>query len=282
MLTPKRLKWAQARKRPPLFKGPPLRYPVAAQAKYAARLRELVQEMAKTVKAEVTQAFGARYGAQDAAADDMTELLKDLGERFRAMFAKRAEPLADDMVRSAEAASTVGLRNSLEVLSGGLTLPTGTVTERVAELRAVAVAENVSLIKSIGEEYLGKVEQSVMRSITTGRGLEDLVPELEDYEGITSRRAKNIALDQTRKVYNNVNQARMQAIGVKKFMWLHSGGGAHPRELHVQMDGQVYSFDNLPIIDERTGEKGIPGQAINCRCTMSPVFDLDDEGEDDN
>jgi SPP1 gp7 family putative phage head morphogenesis protein len=255
---------------------------VAAQAKYAARLRELVQEMAKTVKAEVTQAFGARYGAQDAAADDMTELLKDLGERFRAMFAKRAEPLADDMVRSAEAASTVGLRNSLEVLSGGLTLPTGTVTERVAELRAVAVAENVSLIKSIGEEYLGKVEQSVMRSITTGRGLEDLVPELEDYEGITSRRAKNIALDQTRKVYNNVNQARMQAIGVKKFMWLHSGGGAHPRELHVQMDGQVYSFDNLPIIDERTGEKGIPGQAINCRCTMSPVFDLDDEGEDDN
>jgi uncharacterized protein with gpF-like domain len=36
----------------------------------------------------------------------------------------------------------------------------------------------------------------------------------------------------------------------------------------------VYSFDDLPVVDERTGETGIPGQAVNCRCTMSPVFDF--------
>jgi len=103
------------------------------------------------------------------------------------------------------------------------------------------------------------------------------VPALEQYEGQTHRRAKNIALDQTRKVYNSVNKGRMEALGIGKFMWHHSGGGAHPREDHIDMDGEIYSFEELPIIDPRSGERGIPGQAPNCRCTMSPVFSFEDK-----
>ena len=31
------------------------------------------------------------------------------------------------------------------------------------------------------------------------------------------------------------------------------------------MDGNICRYDDLPVIDERTGERrGIPGQAINC------------------
>jgi SPP1 gp7 family putative phage head morphogenesis protein len=101
---------------------------------------------------------------------------------------------------------------------------------------------------------------------------------LQEYEGVTLRRARNIALDQTRKAYNNINKGRMQAIGVQKFEWVHSGGGQKPRELHIELDGQVFSFDDLPVIDERTGERGIPGQAINCRCTMVPVIEFETDG----
>jgi uncharacterized protein with gpF-like domain len=43
------------------------------------------------------------------------------------------------------------------------------------------------------------------------------------------------------------------------------------------MDGKIFSFDDLPIIDRKTGERGIPGQAINCRCTMTPVYEFDSE-----
>jgi len=43
---------------------------------------------------------------------------------------------------------------------------------------------------------------------------------------------------------------------------------------------EIFSFDDLPVIDRRSGERGIPGQAINCRCRMAPVieFDNDEEG----
>jgi len=72
----------------------------------------------------------------------------------------------------------------------------------------------------------------------------------------------------------------MEKVGVKKFKWLHSGGGQKPRKDHIEMNGNIYSFDDLPVIDKRTGERGIPGQAINCRCRMAPVieFDNDEEG----
>jgi uncharacterized protein with gpF-like domain len=33
----------------------------------------------------------------------------------------------------------------------------------------------------------------------------------------------------------------------------------------------------LPVIDPRTGERGIPGQAINCRCVMRPLVEFKGE-----
>ena len=88
--------------------------------------------------------------------------------------------------------------------------------------------------------------------------------------------AKNVALDQTRKAYQSMNAERMRAAGVKSFEWIHSGGGQKPRPDHVAMSGNVYRYDNLPVIDKRTGERGIPGQAPNCRCTARPVLDFGD------
>ena len=66
---------------------------------------------------------------------------------------------------------------------------------------------------------------AVMRSITTGEGLADLIPALDKIEGIAGRRAKNIALDQTRKAYAGISRQKLMSNGVKQFEWVHSGGG---------------------------------------------------------
>ena len=135
----------------------------------------------------------------------------------------------------------------------------------------------MSLIKSIPSEYFRDIQQAVLSSIADGKGLADLTTFLEEQQGVQSRRAKNIAIDQTHKAYNGLNRGRMVQSGIKKFEWVHSGGGLHPRPLHLdQLNGKVFSFDKLPIIEEGTGERGIPGQAINCRCTMVPVIDFKD------
>lgn len=278
-LTSSRDAWAAKQSVAPVFRGDPLQYNAAAAVRYVAALSSLVAQMTAQTNREIlrlfkTDAASAHFGEDATIASQSRILMTSLADRFNDLFAKKAKPLSESMVSDASKNGTRALHSSLQKLSGGMSLKTSLGSSSLSNITKAAVTENVSLIKSIASEYLQKVEGAVMRSITTGNGLQDLVPALEDYEGQTHRRAKNIALDQTRKAYNSINKGRMQALGVKKFMWHHSGGGAHPREEHVQMDGEVYSFDRLPVIDRRTGERGIPGQAPNCRCTMSPVFDF--------
>ena len=119
-----------------------------------------------------------------------------------------------------------------------------------------------------------------MRSITTGKGMEDLVPFLtKKYKG-NIRRARLIALDQTRKAYQSINTSRLKTLGVKSFIWIHSGGGKEPRMEHIRMSGNEYSFDNPPVIGVMYGEevRGLPGDLPNCRCICKPVikFDLEE------
>lgn len=281
LLTKKRATWAGQQSEAPTFKGQQLHPPAAVSSRYVVALSKLTAQMTAQVEREVrrlfqTDAASAHFAEDATIASQSRILLNSLAAKFNDLFAKKAKALAEQMVEGAGKASASSLHSSLEKLSGGLSLKTKITNPNLTNVYKASVSENVSLIKSIPAQYLQKVEGAVMRSITTGNGLQDLVPALEQYQGQTHRRAKNIALDQTRKTYNAINKGRMQAIGVQKFQWHHSGGGAHPREDHVEMDGEIYSFDNLPVIDKNTGERGIPGQVPNCKCTMSPVFDFSD------
>jgi len=215
-----------------------LQHSAAVSTRYVLALTALTAQMTAQVKREVVKLFAgdaanAHFGQDASIASQARILTASLTDRFNALFAKKAEPMADAMVAGADKASTSALHSSLQKLSGGLSLKTSVRDPVLDNIYKAAVVENVGLIKSIASEYLQKVQGAVMRSITTGNGLQDLVPALEQYEGQTHRRAKNIALDQTRKTYNSINKGRMEKIGVKQFEWIHSGGGAHPREDHV-------------------------------------------------
>jgi uncharacterized protein with gpF-like domain len=98
---------------------------------------------------------------------------------------------------------------------------------------------------------------------------------------MTHRRARNIALDQTRKAYNSIGKLKMQRLGVKQFQWIHSGGGQFPRESHVKISGQIFSFENVEKEQAALGvpeaDRGIPGYPVNCRCVMKPVIVFDSD-----
>lgn len=127
------------------------------------------------------------------------------------------------------------------------------------------------LIKLIPQKYLGQVQGAVMRSITSGNGLKDLIPFMNEKYKQNTRHAKMVAYDQTRKAYNSIAAGRAQSAGVTEFEWIHSGGGKHPRIDHIALNGKKFRFDDPPVIDKRTGERGLPGVAINCRCSFRPL-----------
>lgn len=282
LLTKRKQAWADKRK-PSAVRGTPLNNPAVLEEKYAARLEQLVFRMCDNVDRKLQTLFvdptATEYfdTAQDASISSQARILSNaLMKKFNGMFSQLAPGIAEAQVNAIDKASGSAVHASLQEMSGGLSLPTSGITSSMAEVLNASIVENVSLIKSISMEYLSGVQGQVMRSISSGRGLADLVPYLQKHKEITVRRARMIAYDQTRKAYNNLNRGRMEKVGLKKFEWLHTGGSKRPRELHKRLNGQIFSFDDPPVIDENTGERGIPGQAINCRCRMRPVIEFGD------
>jgi SPP1 gp7 family putative phage head morphogenesis protein len=116
-----------------------------------------------------------------------------------------------------------------------------------------------------------------MRSITTGNGLQTLVPFIKKHKTITEKRARMIALDQTRKANVALTAGRLRNAGIQHFQWIFTGGGKTYRELHKHMNGEVYEFSNPPVIQKDPMIRGLPGDLINCRCRLRPVLRFNED-----
>lgn len=279
LLTRKRADHALRTKRSKAMKGSKMPFPAAVYDRYKRQLDRLVLQMTYKTGKELRKLFTAeQYGTQDASiASQSRILLSAMQSQFQSMFDWIAKAEAERMVNGADKASQAATYSSLKELSGGLSIKTSTLSAVAKETLKASVVENVALIKSIPAQYFDQITQATMRSITSGNGLADLAPALEKYEGITKRRAEFIARDQTSKAYANMNRDRMIKVGVKKAEWIHSGGGSHPRETHVEMDGKEFDIEK-GMYDSATGEWIQPGQLPNCRCTSRPIITFD-EGE---
>lgn len=127
------------------------------------------------------------------------------------------------------------------------------------------VVENVSLIKSIGDEYLGQVEKLVASNIRQGLPPSDIAAELEDRYDVSSARANLIARDQIGKFNGQLSELRQKDLGIDSYLW-RTSGDARVRESHQILDGKTFAWNDPP-------EPGHPGQDYQCRCWADPVLD---------
>lgn len=276
--------------------GQRLSYNAGSQIRYYQNINQLVLIMVNETKQAILRLFGmgeakkfyhrineASAVAMDASlSEQATVLTNKLLEKFSLMFAKSAPHISKNMVKGQEKISSAALPAATVDLLGSLALKGNLVSQEQADIAQALITENVSLMTSLPQQYMKDITGEVMRSITTGRGLQDLIPALEKYEGITKRRAKDIAYDQTRKAYTAINKQKMLDIGLKKFKWLHSRGSQFPRHSHLDiLNGKIFSFENL--IEEQAAlgvperDRGLPGYPINCGCTMMTVLEWDEE-----
>jgi len=263
--------------------GSALRPNVGISNDYAKPIVNELGLMFRDVQRELKKTFKENhYGqAMDASLASQSRILLNwLLRKWQPRFDEIAKSATERMIQRTIKNSTITLRNSLKEALPDLSIDTSFSNEQLQEVIKASTLEAANLIKIIPYKFLNEVQGQVMRSITTGKGMEDLVPFLtKKYKG-NVRHARLVALDQTRKAYQSINTTRLKAIGVKKFIWIHSGGGKEPRELHIKMSGNEYSFDDPPFIGVMYGSDvhGLPGDLPNCRCICKPVlnFDLED------
>jgi SPP1 gp7 family putative phage head morphogenesis protein len=289
-LTKKKSLWAKGRDINLL--GTKLEHNVSLEMRYARSLNSLINQMTQETKSLIKKLFQEdvskkffesqkKQEAMDASIGGQAKTLMNwLTNKFSKLFSLKAKNMAEKMLVGAEKTSKTNLHASLEKLTGGLSLKTSIITKDMESIQTAIIAENVSLIKSIPQEYFKQVTGAVMRSIQ-GEGIKQLIPDIEKYDGMTKRRATLIAQDQTRKAYNTINKQRMVSLGIKQFEWIHTRGSQSPRKSHLKMNGKIFSFENL--IKEQANmeipskDRGLPGIAPNCRCTFRPIINMFDE-----
>lgn len=281
-----KFKFAPDKRKRPLMKGTELSYPAGVAQRYREKLERLVARMTEETMRRFLRLFKSKKAKEAMALDwslaSQARVLGDwLAKKYKKLFDDEGWKLSEKLVEEASDVSAAAVSSSLKKLSGGLTINTDFTTAGMKEIASASVAENVSLIKSIADKYLQQVQGDVMRSITSGGGgVGELTKSLEKYEGMTKRRARNIAEDQTRKVYTSINSKRLQKAGIDKFMWKYNYVGQDSRELHIKLDGQVFSFSDPPVIQDEPRVVGLPGDLPYCHCSATPVIEFEDDNEE--
>ena len=201
---------------------------------------------------------------------DIAELLAATRRGAESFFLTNAAKLAERWLGRVDKTSELAVRRAVQQLG----ISTKEVFKEGGKTSAVfaeRVKDAVALIKTIPAQHFDEIEVMVQESIKNGSGVGDLVEGLQERYKVTESRAKFIAYDQTQKAFQELNRAEMKEIGIPKWQWIHSHGSAHPRPIHQALDGQVFEWENPPIIDDK-GTRGFPGQLPRCGCTQRPVL----------
>lgn len=141
--------------------------------------------------------------------------------------------------------------------------------EDLGEFLRLASARNASLIKSLSDDTVKRVEQAVLDNLIAGNSRETLRKKLVEDFGIADNRAKLISQDQMAKLNADLNQFRHEQAGITEYIWT-SSRDERTRPLHRSLDGKKYRYG------QPTGAEGglPPGKPIRCRCIAKAVVEF--------
>ena len=136
------------------------------------------------------------------------------------------------------------------------------------------VKENVDLIVTIPHDALDEMEKIVIQSYLDGKPITTITKEIQRNYSMTKSHARLIARDQMGKLNSKITQHQQKSCGVNRYKWSDSGD-SRVRKDHKRLNGKIFSWNDPPVIDTRTGRRGHPGDDYQCRCVAIPVFDFD-------
>jgi len=261
----------------------PVRSSAGVEAWYRQQLMKLIDAMHKNVlywvKIRYRDALPA-LAKDESPSRKMQKTIDKLSKHWKSMFAGMALTMGKGFQERALHHYDFAFGSALA--KKGFGNIKFTMNPQIREALDAHLMENVELIKSIPEKYLGEVHGLVMRSVQHGRDLKSLSQDLQERYGAVKSRAALIARDQNNKATALINKVRQKALGLTKAIWRHTGASVQPREEHMDWDGEEYDIDE-GMYSDVDGEVVWPGTAINCMCTSQSIIPgyNDEEGEEE-
>lgn len=154
-------------------------------------------------------------------------------------------------------------------------IPVSSVVPNAHVRQAEWLRTNTDLIRAEAD-LRRRVERVLADPLNEGRSVADISKMLQEQASYSQSRAELTARDQTLKAYAQIQQARQTAAGITRYVWT-TALDERVRPDHADLDGTVQAWDDPPVVDQRTGRRGHPGEDFQCRCTAVPVLEEDDD-----
>ena len=148
---------------------------------------------------------------------------------------------------------------------------------RITETVKADLKKYILLFGEINQNHFEQIYDAALRSISAGRDLSLLYNVLIQMDGITKRRAGEIALLLNNKATALMSKERQESLAIKQAQWLYSGV---PCEInssvptgqdvaHKAASGKLFDVRKGMFLD---GKWTWPGVEPGCRCVSKAVI----------
>lgn len=246
----------------------PIRHNKALEREYSKRLRAFSRQVNNSVKYWALAQF---HKAQRGEITNLATSLRIEFSKLKEQWESKAREFAQVSARKLQKGVSGYVDTTLALQSDSYKLK-GLTKQSKAIVKA-SYLENLYLIKSIPSEIIMRYEGALYNTIA-GYDSASLNKLAKTIGGISDRRARTIAIDQTNKAIEKFSIARSQDLGFEYYQWqtaederVSTGKGGHR-----QLNGRIYRYDTPTAVIDSYGNKGHTAQRVRCRCIQLPVI----------
>lgn len=127
-------------------------------------------------------------------------------------------------------------------------------------------------IQDFTQEEILKLRSKVEKNVFAGKRASNLVKEIQKEYNTTNAKARFLARQETSLLTSKFRESRFKDIGVSRYKW-RGAMDARERPDHKKLEGKIFSFDNPPVVDTKTGRRANAGEDFGCRCVAIPIVD---------
>lgn len=140
------------------------------------------------------------------------------------------------------------------------------LSETQSEMIASEYGENLNkYIKKWSAGNILELREKVQTHAYAGRRAQALEGLIRENYGVSQRKAKFLARQETSLLLSKFRESRYSDVGVRKYRWSTSHD-ERVRSDHRHLNGKIFCFDEPPVTDKRTGARNNPGEDFGCRC----------------
>lgn len=264
---------------------PPIEGRLSTEREYYAAMRVILTQVAKEVRESVIPAYEAERAQKRSSASLRVDADPSWFNRLNALIVAltRTAQNTVDNILGLEAIRHTDSFIAVAKRTLGINIRAVVRQEDLDDYLRAASARNASLIKSLADDLVKGIQQSVYDNSIAGNSVATLRAKLKKQFGLSDNRAKLIARDQSSKFNSDLNKIRQEQAGISEYGFSTSRD-ERVRTNHAAMEGRtckwsdptVYKADNGKWVS-RSGVGGVmlhPGQDIQCRCTGRGIVEF--------